>query len=217
MAYVFPGMLLPWVERRFTDGDGVPLAGGSISSFVAGTSTPLETYSDPDLDPMHANSVVITLNDNGCAPNRMYLLPRAYKFTVKDADGVVQPHYPFDDVLDDGQIFAEYFGQFLADGSKDVTSPYTTLKTDHLVTVASTGGPNPCIINLISAAEAVWPITIVNAGNVPLSIVPNGTNTISGVNGAITIPAAAYPVLPSVTLLPDGVSAWFVTSSTGLV
>lgn len=211
MAYVFPGSLLPWIERRFTDAAGIPLAGGSISSFIAGTTTPLETYSDSDLTV--ANPVVIDLNDNGCAPNPMYLLPRAYKFTVADADDVIQPHYPFDDVMDVGDVFAEYFGRFLYDGSKSVVSGYTTLVTDHLVTVVPAGSPSPCIINLINAASARWPVTVKNMDNTPIRLTPNGTNTIDGINGYITIPAGVYPALPSVTLLSDGVGGWLITSS----
>ncbi len=205
MAYVFPGALLPWIDRRFTDALGVPLANGSIASFIAGTSTPLETYADSNLNT--ANAVVITLNANGCAPNPMFLLPRAYKFIVYDSQGVVQPHYPFDSIQDDGQIFAEYFGTFFFAGSKDVISGYTTLNSDHLVTVSSTGGPDPCIVNLISAALAVWPLTIKNVGDTVLSVVPNGANTIDG--GVVAVAIAAGGAL---TFVSDGVSAWTITS-----
>lgn len=214
MAYSFPGMLLPWVERRFTDRDGNPLANGYIETYIAGTSTPLETYNDADLNT--ANAVVMQLNDNGCAPFPMFLLPRAYKITVRDVNGVVQSHYPFDNVMDVGQIFAEYFGQYAGDGSKDVTSGYLTLNTDHFITVSSTGGVNPCLVNLVNAAVAVWPLTIKNEGNVPLSLVPWGSNTIDGQASAITVPAAAYPVLPAITLQSDGVSAWKIVSSHGV-
>ncbi len=204
MAFVFPGALLPWIDRRFTSAEGVPLANGSIASFIAGTSTPLETYADANLNT--ANAVVITLNANGCAPNPMFMLPQAYKFIVYDADGVVQPHYPFDSIQDDGQIFAEYFGTFFGAGSKDVTSGYTTLFSDHLVTVSSTGGPDPCLINLISASLAVWPLTIKNLGDTVLSVVPNGTNTIDG-----SVTAAAVAPGGSIALVSDGVSAWVIT------
>jgi hypothetical protein len=214
MAYLFPGSLLPWTERRFCDVNGVPLANGFFESYIAGTSTPLETYSDADLNT--ANAVVMQLNDNGCTPFPIYLLPRAYKIIIRDVNSVIQPHYPFDNVMDVGQIVAEYFGQYAGDGSKDVTSGYLTLNTDHLITVSSTGGPNPCIINLINASIAVWPLTIKNEGTVPLSLQPWGSNTIDGSATPFVVPAAAYPVLPAITLQSDGVSAWRVVGSHGV-
>ncbi len=214
MAYAFPGGIMPWTERRYTDANGVPLANGYFESYIAGTSTPLETYNDSDLNT--ANPVVMQLNDNGCTPFPTFLLPRAYKIIIRDVNSVVQPHYPFDNVMDVGQIFAEYFGTYFAAGSKDVTSGYITLNTDHFITVSSTGGVNPCIVNLISAAFAIWPLTIKNQGDVPLSLQPNGSNTIEGSATPLVIPAAAYPVLPSVTIVSDGVSAWKVVSSHGV-
>ncbi len=214
MAYLFPGMILPWTERRFTDVNGVPLANGFFESYIAGTSTPLETYSDSDLNT--ANAVVMQLNDNGCTPFPIHLLPRAYKIIIRDVNSVAQPHYPFDNVMDVGQIFAEYFGTYASAGSKDVTSGYLTVNTDHFVTVSSAGGPNPCIINLASASIAVWPLTIKNEGNLPLSLQPWGSNTIDGSGTPFVVPGAVYPVLPAITLQSDGVSAWRVVSSHGV-
>jgi hypothetical protein len=214
MAYLFPGGLIPWTERRFTDANGVPLANGFFESYIAGTSTPLETYNDADLNT--ANPVVMVLNDNGCTPFPTYLLPRMYKIIIRDFAGIAQPHYPFDNVGDIGQIFAEYFGTYSGNGSKDVTSGYLTVNTDHFITVASTGGVNPCIINLASAAIAIWPLTIKNEGTVPLSLQPWGSNTIDGSATPFVVPAAAYPVLPAITLQSDGVSAWKIVSSHGV-
>lgn len=217
-AFLFPGSLSPWWWPRFFDVNGKPLALGTLSSFVAGTSTPLPTYSDPDVADAHANAVILTLGADGSLPVPIFRRPVGYKFDLKDALGASQPGYPVDNVLDVGQVFAENFGVYQFNGSKDVTSGYTIdPETDHFVTVASTGGPNPCVINLCPAANARWPLTIKNMGTVPLKLVPDGADTIDTVGSDLAIiPAAASPLFPSVVLLPDGISAWLVPSSHAL-
>jgi hypothetical protein len=213
----FPGSLLPWIQPRFVTVTGAPLALGTLESFEAGTATPLATYVDPNF--AVANPVLITLDANGCPPNPVYLLPQGYKFTVRNAAGVIQAHYPLDNVVDVGQVFGENFGVYQFLGSKNVASGYIVdPDTDHTITVASTGGPSPAQIFLPPAADARWPLTIKNMGTEPLQIEPDGTDTIDTVNASLAIiPAAASPIFPAITLLPDGVSAWLVVSSHGVV
>ncbi len=217
MAFLFPGSMLPWTPQRFFDADGFPLALGTLSSFEAGTSTPLPTYSDPDLAVGHENPVIITLGADGVAPDPIYLLPQLYKITVKDANGVVQNHYPFDSVGDVGQIFAENFGTYEYAGSKDVVSGYTTLATDRLVTVQSTGGDDPCVINLLPFAEMTRPITIKNMGNIDVLVTPNGSDTVD-TQATFTIPGSASPTgnRAAITIDGDGISAGLITSSHGI-
>ena len=74
--------LAPYEQRQYFDDNGVPLAGGLVYTWVSGTSTPLQTFSDaigtPNLNP-------IVLSASGRA--RIYLLPLAYKFTMTDSLG----------------------------------------------------------------------------------------------------------------------------------
>jgi hypothetical protein len=201
--------LLPWVKPQFTDAAGNPVASGKLYSFVAGLATPQPTYSDVDLT--IANTNPLLLNAAGQSPTSIYLLPTGYKFRLDDANNV--PLWTVDDVEDVGAVFAAGFGEALSQGGKNVTSGYTILPADRLVTVASTGGAAPCLVNLTPAADRTQPIVIKNLGTVALSVVPNGSDTIEGVNAAYAVAAAASPQLPTVWLVSDGVSAWYIVAS----
>lgn len=87
--------LLPWVKPQFCDAEGVPVAGGQLFSYVAGTTTLQPTYSDEDL--LVANPNPILLNAGGWSPTSIYLSPTGYKFTLRTEDDV--PLWTVDDVL----------------------------------------------------------------------------------------------------------------------
>jgi hypothetical protein len=207
-----PAGLLPWVKPQFTDAAGHPVASGQLYSFIAGTDTPQPTYSDVDLEVANANPTL--LNAAGQSATNLYLLPTGYKFRLDDAQDV--PLWTVDFVEDVGAVAAAGAGVAATQGGKAVTSGYTVLATDRLITVASTGGASPCVINLLPAADATQALTIKNTGTVALSIVPNGSDALEGVNAAYAVPAAAAPLQPAVHLAPDGVSAWYILASHGV-
>lgn len=81
--------------QKFTDADNQPLAGGFVYVYEAGTSTPLTTYFDADLDPSHANANPIELDSAGACV--IYATPTpAAKIIVQDADEVTV--YTQDDI-----------------------------------------------------------------------------------------------------------------------
>jgi len=88
--------------------EGTAVAGGSMETYLAGTSTPLATYADPAGTP---NPTTVPLNTSGRPDGAVYLAttdangnPVAYKFIVKDAAG--QTLYTQDDVRAGGlQLF----------------------------------------------------------------------------------------------------------------
>ncbi len=80
------GLFLPMVKARFFDSNGDPLSGGLVYTYIAGTSTPLATYSDQEVTP-NANPVV--LDSNGEA-DIILAAASTYKIILKDADGVTQ-------------------------------------------------------------------------------------------------------------------------------
>jgi len=75
---------------KYTDANNVPLAGGSVGYFAAGTSTPLDTYNDPDLALIHVNVNPIVLNAAGQSTQPVFFQVASYKEVVKDANGVTQ-------------------------------------------------------------------------------------------------------------------------------
>jgi hypothetical protein len=46
-------------EPQFADANGTPYAGGSLASYIVGTSTPKSTYLDPGLTALNTNPIVL--------------------------------------------------------------------------------------------------------------------------------------------------------------
>ena len=68
---------------QYFDMDGKPLTGGTLSTFIAGTTTPIATYKDFNGG---QNPAVITLDENGGAT---VILKQdiVYKFIIRDKNG----------------------------------------------------------------------------------------------------------------------------------
>lgn len=71
---------------RFSDSNGVPLAGGFLYSYQAGTTTPLATYSDSTSTTVNQNPV--QLDSTGSAT--VFLGASTYKLVLENSVGVVQ-------------------------------------------------------------------------------------------------------------------------------
>jgi hypothetical protein len=85
MAY----FLAPIVNDQQVDSNGAPLSGGSIYTYLAGTSSPYPTYTDNTGLTPQANPIV--LNSLGLPSSPIWLTGSiAYKFTIRDALGVLQ-------------------------------------------------------------------------------------------------------------------------------
>ncbi len=86
-------ILAPYLRQRFVDANANPLAGGFLYTYVAGTTTPLTTYTD---QAGTENENPIELDANGECD--LWLDESlAYKFSLTDADDV--PIYTIDHVL----------------------------------------------------------------------------------------------------------------------
>ena len=210
---LFPASLVPWIALQFCDSEGHPLVGGKLWSYEAGTDTPRPTYVDQNLATPNTNPLIL---DAAGRPETgaIFIEPGGYKFILADSDDV--DIWTIDHVEDVGATFAAQFGLVLSQGGKNVTSGYTVLVSDRMVTVDSTGGPDPCVVNLLPASEATQPVTIKNNGTIDLEIAPNGSDTIEGVAAPIELPGMTAPgIFTTVTLVSDGVNAWFIQSSHG--
>jgi len=74
------------IGQQFFDNNGVPLAGGLIYTYQAGSSTPLATYTDNGGTTANANPIV--LDSAGRVPNEIWLLSGySYKFIIQSASG----------------------------------------------------------------------------------------------------------------------------------
>ncbi len=74
----------PQPKLQFFDGNGVPLAGGKLYTYAAGTTTPLTTYTDSTGTASNTNPVI--LDSRGEAS--VWLGDLAYKFRLKTATDV---------------------------------------------------------------------------------------------------------------------------------
>lgn len=80
--------LSPIANDQIIDANGNPLFGGTIDTYLAGSSSPATTYTSSAGTTPHANPIV--LNSLGYAPNPVWLTGGiSYKFIIKDSDGAV--------------------------------------------------------------------------------------------------------------------------------
>lgn len=87
--------LIPVPKFRAFDATGVPLAGGLVYTYAAGTTTPLATYQSSDESPGNQNTNPVVLDAEGYAD--IWLTDGLlYKITLADADDV--PLWTVDDV-----------------------------------------------------------------------------------------------------------------------
>jgi len=72
--------------QQFFDNNGVPLAGGLIYTYQAGTSTPLATYTDNGGTIANANPIV--LDSSGRVPYEIWMFTGySYKFVIQTSAG----------------------------------------------------------------------------------------------------------------------------------
>ena len=204
---LYPGVPLPDPNIQFFDNDGAPLAGGFLQFYTAGTTTPEDTFFDTDLDPLHANPNPIELDSSGRSSVPIFLAPVGYKVVLMDADEV---EIWTRDNIEGWNVFPQTWGNILTEGTFDVTTGYTVLDTDRLVTVDSSAGS--VTLNLLAAGDATQPLTIKNMGANTVVVTPDGTDTIDGLT-TYTIAAASSPVFPTIQIASDGVSSWWILAS----
>jgi len=73
----------PTAKAQFIDAAGIPLAGGFLYTYVAGTTTPQATYTDAAASTPNSNPIV--LDSRGEA--NIWLTGSSYKFKLTDANG----------------------------------------------------------------------------------------------------------------------------------
>jgi hypothetical protein len=71
---------------QFFDNNGIPLSGGLIYTYSAGTNTPLATYTTVQGNIANTNPVV--LDSAGRPPNEIWLSLVPYKFVLKTSTGI---------------------------------------------------------------------------------------------------------------------------------
>jgi hypothetical protein len=202
----------------FTDLDGEPLASGFLLFYIAGGTTPGVVYADNQGAASLTNPV--QLDSSGFA---QVFLSSAYLYDVVVKDSTSVALYTVSGVGNPAQIAFAGLGNILAEGAKNVVSGYSILSTDNLVTVNSTGGANPCIVNLPAASTrsttgtgSGMPLVIKNMGNIALAVTPAGSDTIEGIAAVYAVALSASPLFRTIRLLSDGASAWWIDGGIGV-
>jgi hypothetical protein len=206
------GALVPWFPQQVFDDNGDPLAGGKVATFAGGTDVPASVFTDANLTTPHTNPII--LDAYGRPPAPIYIPPGGLKFVVSDQNDVVL--YTVDGVSDAGLTGLAEFGPDLATGALNQSSGYAVEAADNLVTMASTGGTNPCVVQLMAASTRTRLLCIKNVGTVPVAVTPYLADTIDLISGALTLPAGTASLCPSVWLLSDGVGNWWIVASHGV-
>lgn len=135
------GILIPTPVMQWLGAGGLPLAFGSVRTYLAGTTTFLPAYSDLALSVPYGPS--IPLDAQGKAP--IYLGPYTYKIDVQDQFGVSIDGYPRDNVP--GQAFLGPFFDVKLFGAKGDGVTDDTVAIQAAITALSPAG---------SATAAGW-------------------------------------------------------------
>lgn len=89
------GVIATIQRIQFFNALGAPLAGGRLLTYLAGTTTPADTFQDQALTVKNTNPIVLDATGS-CV---IWLDPaKSYKFVLKDKKGVIQPGWPVDNV-----------------------------------------------------------------------------------------------------------------------
>jgi hypothetical protein len=187
------------------DADGNPLDGGKITTYLAGTATLTATYADCQAVSANTNPVVC---DSGGYVTA-FGLPLLYDCTVTDSNDVPLTALDKLGIGNPGQIFAASYGTVQTQGTTAVSSGYSILATDNLVTYisGSAGTVNMPAASVRSSANTGngLPLLLANFGASTWGLVPNGSDLINRVNATLTLTAGQTALAYS-----DGISSWVV-------
>ena len=173
--------LFPVVQ--FADANGLPLAGGLIYTYAAGTSTPLAAYTDSTGSVALANPVV--LDSAGRA--QIWLGQSNYKLIVKDSGGVTQ--WTLDGVSEVSlaQLTASStFSSLSVTGNATISGNETVTGTLTAASLSVTGTEN--VAGALTAAS----LAVTGNESVGGNLSVTGTTTLTG---ALTAGAAAVSSL----------------------
>ena len=148
--------LPPVYKFREFDDNGDPLAGGKLYSYIAGTTTPLSTYTDSGA--LSANTNPVILDADGRAD--VWLGSGTYKFVLKDSADVTL--WTVDNIL------------------SDASASTTTGWAEHAVTDAQSATDLTSeTIDFASYSSAYYDVEIIRG----TTVISNGTLAIQDLNG----------------------------------
>ncbi len=215
-------LLSPTTKAKFFDNNGAPLAFGQVTTYAAGTTTPIATYKDSTQTTTNTNPII--LNFRGEAD--IWLVPNvAYKFLLQDAQGNTIPGWPVDNIVN-SQLITLYGGvdTGLSNGYIiNFTANFTTL-TDgiiiawiaaHANTGASTINVNGLgVVNLLNQDGSFLRAGQI-ANNQVVQMMYKGGNwlLLSGSFAGGVLAVAGSVTSPSISFIFDSTTGFYLSGS----
>lgn len=193
-------------KQQFIDGNGNPLAGGSVAFYLPGTLTPTNTWLDPALTTLNANPVV--LDANGMA-------------SIWGADGT-QYRQVVQDALGN-TIWDEVVGLATLATASSVTAVQEAVQEASYTNGSDSGAVNAYVIALSPAPAALTPGMMVAIDNIVASNTGASTLNVNGL-GALPIEFPGGAALAggeivagygALLRLNHAGTAWILLDSTG--
>jgi hypothetical protein len=211
--------------QQFFTNSGVPLAGGLLYTYAAGTTTPQATYTTAA--GTTANSNPIVLNSAGRLDNEVWLTSTlTYKFILKDSGGVTIATY--DDIPGIGSVSGLTTGTSLLSGNGSGGFSNVVIGSNLSFVggtlSATTGGSGAGTVTSVAlTAPAAFtvagsPVTstgtlaLTYSGN-PIPITSGGTGTSTTIPNAVMVAPGTGPGLDSVTFVAPGTAGNVLTSN----
>lgn len=205
---------LPNGETQFFNGNGVPLAGGSVQTYVPGTTSSKPTWIDPNLTTTNPNPVL--LNSSGMA---LIFGQGNYREIVEDSSSNVV----WDQVVNTpGGMVDVQNGLYMWGGNATGGSGAMSIVVSPPLSAYSSGQTFRFITNQTAAGGSSFPTLTVNsvgAVNItnPLLGIPSSGSWASGTVLQVTYDGTEFQVLPLVGQTISGTSIPSNGTSTGQV
>lgn len=200
--------LMPMPRLQFSDANGVPLAGGFLFSYAAGTTTPLATYQDSLGTAANTNPIV--LDASGSAT--VFLSSAAYKIVLQDLNGVVQWTQDNVSAVSQAELAAaNSFSSLTVSGAVSIGGAETVAGLLTAASLATTGSaaiggnltaPTAAISGNASVGGTLTPETlaVINNETVGGTLTVGGTASLAALSiGGVDISALITSLIPAVT------------------
>jgi len=149
--------LTPTPKQQIFGSDGLPLVGGKIYTYAAGTSTPIATYTDSTANTANTNPIIL---DSYGQANIWLLNTTGYKFVVKTSTDV--PLYTVDNIAIPLDVNSLASPPPIGNVTPN-TGAFTTLSATSAVTFATT-------LSVTGAVTIAGQLTLNNTGAAKLSV-----------------------------------------------
>jgi hypothetical protein len=192
--------LAPLAKQRFFDSNGVPLSGGKLYTYDAGTTTPKTTYSDRTGT---ANTNPVILDSNGYAD--VWIDSGYYKFILKDSsDNTIWTKDQIS-LPSEAALASAFWRDVVYLTSADSPVTLTQSHNGKLLSVDASGGAVSITLPQISLTVLPFNIgfKLTNATN-SLTINRTGTDTIEGsTSKVVSTTNASCQLIADIDKSPD--------------